>query len=430
VERLLAGHDKIVDAIKADIATLTLFSKVREQPLIKAFISMIGAFSSENALNMAGAWASFMEAFLHTGAPTWYAAVASLTLSDDNPFTRAAERSSLPHLLCSAAQSDLARLFRLASFDICALAFGIAAKLREDGLENAAGHLEEEARALWGEEGNGAAAALWNVPALAAHLRARGAGMLGSYAVFRFDQSLHPVVNFDPVRLADFFAYEEQRETIITNTLRFLEGKAANNILLYGDRGTGKSATVKALCNEYAERGLRLVEIRRNNLVQLPLVMEALSERGLRFIVFIDDLSFESAGDSFTDLKATLEGSIEKQPANVVVYATSNRRHLVRERFSDRASEDGPRAFDTMQEQFSLSDRFGLTIVFTAPDQDEFLHIAEAIALRRGLLKDALSVEQFRANALRWERWFNGRSPRTAVQYVDWVSGGEGFPWE
>jgi predicted AAA+ superfamily ATPase len=161
----------------------------------------------------------------------------------------------------------------------------------------------------------------------------------------------------------------------------------------------------------------------------------------LKFILFIDDLSFETQGDSFTHLKGLLEGGVEARPSNIVVYATSNRRHLVKEKFADRpagggiatGSEADVRAFDTMQEQLSLSDRFGVTVVFTAPDQDSFLKIAQFIAEERGLLNPLtvsdIELQTFRDNALRWERWFNGRSPRTARQFVDWLEGGEEFPW-
>jgi predicted AAA+ superfamily ATPase len=245
------------------------------------------------------------------------------------------------------------------------------------------------------------------------------------------------------VRFSDLSGYEDQRAIVIDNTLRFLEGKPANNILLYGDRGTGKSATVKALCNEYADRGLRLLELRKQDLFHLTRILVALSSRALFFILFIDDLSFENIDDSFTRLKALLEGGAGTKPANVLIYATSNRRHLVRERFADRPgpaeTADGEvRAFDTMQEQFSLADRFGLTVVYAAPNQEEYLSIAEFLGRKRGLLpageaagaEEAEALKQFRENALRWERWFNGRSPRTAVQYVDWAAGGAGFPWE
>ncbi|MFQ3546890.1 MAG: ATP-binding protein, partial [Termitinemataceae bacterium] len=237
----------------------------------------------------------------------------------------------------------------------------------------------------------------------------------------------------------DLYGYEAQRSIVFDNTRSFVEGKRANNLLLYGDRGTGKSATVKAVCRAFAERGLKLIEVRKRDLLHFERIAETLAGRGLRFVLFIDDLSFEETDDTFTGLKALLEGGLEQRPENVVLYATSNRRHLVKERFADRptttavaeALESGDvRAFDTMQEQLSLADRFGVTVVFSAPGQDEYLAIAEAIAEQRGLLGTEQDRTKFRQDALRWERWFNGRSPRTAHQYVEWLAGGERFPWE
>jgi predicted AAA+ superfamily ATPase len=238
--------------------------------------------------------------------------------------------------------------------------------------------------------------------------------------------------------LADLAGYENQRSVVIANTLRFVEGKPANNLLLHGDRGTGKSATIKAICSEYAEKGLRLVEVRKGDLFDLPQILDTFAARALHFIIFIDDLSFEGIDDSFTCLKALLEGGVETRPSNVVIYATSNRRHLIKERLADRPSlaqaaadiNGEVRAFETMQEQFSLADRFGLSLVFTAPSQEEYLAIAEHIARRRGLFPPAGDTAAFRENALRWEKWFNGRSPRTAAQFVDWLAGGADFPWE
>ncbi|MDR0998086.1 MAG: ATP-binding protein, partial [Treponema sp.] len=243
--------------------------------------------------------------------------------------------------------------------------------------------------------------------------------------------------------LSDLSGYQDQRSLVIANTLRFLEGKPANNVLLYGDRGTGKSATVKAVCGDYASRGLRLIEVSRESLGELPAILEFTASRGLKFVLFIDDLSFETVDSSFTALKALLEGGAGSRPANTVVYATGNRRHLVRERRSGRpgpgaetSSDDEVRSFDTIQEQLSLSDRFGLTVIFSAPDQEEYLDIACFIAEKRGILPPPGAPDSeeayrlFRENAVRWERWFNGRSPRTASQFVDWVEGGGGFPWE
>jgi predicted AAA+ superfamily ATPase len=262
------------------------------------------------------------------------------------------------------------------------------------------------------------------------------------------DGKLRPAANCDPVRLGDLSGYAEERQVVVSNTLRFLSGcggegaanlpeaslPRANNILLYGDRGCGKSATVKAVCNEYAERGLRLVELRKTELASLPAVMSMLGGRGLRFILFIDDLSFEAGDSDFMMLKAMLEGGIETTPPNVVIYATSNRRHLVKEPRSERpGSHADVRAFDTMQEQLSLADRFGVTVIFSSPSQDEYLRIAEFIARRYGALPedaDAVRLQRFREDAVRWERWFNGRSPRTAAQFVEWLAGGDDFPWD
>ncbi|MDR0558152.1 MAG: ATP-binding protein [Treponema sp.] len=458
-----------VKIVKADIAGLTVFASIREEPLMRAFLAALDASEAAplggatgGAQAIVGAWSGFMAALLvwqdsAACSPTWRSAVESLALHADNEFTRTAERkdAKLSLFLKTLANIDLERLFRIAAFDVSGFGFAMAGIARKAGFEAAAAHIEMCARALWEAEASTdkppvlpfLEKTMWSGERLFAHIRAKGAGMLGQYAAFRWNgaatasggpggRALHlqPARNPDPAQLADLFGYEDQRNVVIANTLRFLEGKSANNLLLYGDRGTGKSATVKAVCNAYAEQGLRLVEVRKE-IVQIQTVMEELSTRGLRFVVFIDDLSFETTDDSFTGLKALLEGGVEKKPENIVVYATSNRRHFVKER---SIQADAPRAFDAAQEQLSLADRFGLVVVFTAPDQEEFLSIAEHIAERRGFFDAAGQAsgslaalrEQFRANAARWERWFNGRSPRAAAQFVEWISSGAGFPWE
>jgi predicted AAA+ superfamily ATPase len=362
----------------------------------------------------------------------------------------------LPPTLYAIAASDLSRLGRLAALDLPGWGAHMAGLLEKAGLGENAACIAEAARLMdgtgLGAEGVFPRNADWgkSLPALGSYIRSHGAGDMGLYSSFSWASrstgtALRPVLNPDPIRLADLSGYEDQRSIVTANTLRFIEGKCANNLLLYGDRGTGKSATVKAVCNEYARRGLRIIEVRKGDLPELPAILDTLASRALRFIVFIDDLSFESADDSFTGLKGLLEGGVESRPDNVVVYATSNRRHLVKERLSDRPSSaeaanaiggdttasGDVRAFDTMQEQFSLADRFGLTVVYTAPNQDEYLRIACFIGRQRGVLgAGEAELQRFRDNALRWERWFNGRSPRTAVQYVEWVAGGTGFPWE
>ncbi|MDR2051902.1 MAG: ATP-binding protein [Treponema sp.] len=486
------GLDYIYAAL-ADIAGLSLFASVGESPIVAALRDLLedvsGDKSDEFIFSLSGTgqdiisdWASFTAAFIQdlwqNGQDySFYLTIARLTLTGDNPYTHAAEtRQNLSPALTAMARTDLSRLGRIASFEIHSLGFHIAEMLRKLGLELSAQSIEEESRVFYAEgkkilaEGTDPLLAIFpenanwgaSLPAVTEYLRRNGAGILNRRCSFYWTPgtiqdvqvfsgaavsfppallslSLHPVQNPDPVRLDDLYGYEYQRSTVIANTLRFLEGKYANNLLLYGDRGTGKSATVKAVSNEYADRGLKLLEIGKPDLGHLSELLDLLAGRSLKFIVFIDDLSFETTDDSFRSLKALLEGGIECRPANVVVYATSNRRHLVRERLADRPSIEAAasgdmRAFDTMQEQFSLADRFGLTLIYSSPGQEDYLRIAEYIAEKRGLLSPAAPEEErgrFRENALKWERWFNGRSPRTAVQYVDWMAGGGGkFPWD
>jgi uncharacterized protein len=209
------------------------------------------------------------------------------------------------------------------------------------------------------------------------------------------------------------------RGPLLRNTERFLAGLPAHHVLLYGPPGTGKSSTVKAVLNEYADRGLRLVEVAKEDLGALPRVLENLRGRGPRFVLFVDDLSFEEHEVEYKSLKALLEGSVEEPPENVRVYATSNRRNLIRERFSDRdegGANDDVHARDTMQEKLSLSARFGLRVTFPAPDQQRYLEIITGLARRRGI---KIPDEQLEEQAMLWDRWHAGRSGRTARQFVD-----------
>lgn len=260
-----------------------------------------------------------------------------------------------------------------------------------------------------------------------------GCGQFALYKAFVWERNtgnIHGnfkgVTNPDTISLSDFIGYEEQRSVVIDNTEKFLKGYPSNNVLLYGDRGTGKSSTVKAILNEYSNRGLRLVEVPKNLLMDFPQIVSNLKRINLKFIVFVDDLAFEDNEENYTALKAALEGSIESKPANVLIYATSNRRHLIKEKFSDRSglqsvnADDEIRATDSIQEKLSLADRFGITVVFTSPDKNNFLKIVDGLAAKRGLNTD---MEELHREALKWELWYNGRSPRTACQFIDWFSG-------
>jgi len=244
-----------------------------------------------------------------------------------------------------------------------------------------------------------------------------GCGIFCRYLAFRWDGTGKKLVGIqhpDPVRLENLIGYEEERAQVIKNTERLLAGCPTGNLLLYGDRGTGKSSTVKALIHRYGRLGLRIVEIPRQCLTDYLYILQRLKGSGLKFILFVDDLSYEENESDYKALKSILDGSLQAKPDNVAIYATSNRRHLVREYFEDRQGD--VHGGDTLQEKLSLSERFAVTVLFLSPDQDLYLKIVEGLARQKGL---AVSAGELRVRALEWERWNNGRSGRTARQFID-----------
>lgn len=244
-----------------------------------------------------------------------------------------------------------------------------------------------------------------------------GYGIFSSHPMFRLTDEciIEPIVSADRTSLDKFIGYEDERHKIIHNTVSFIDNKPAANALLYGDAGTGKSSTVKAVVNAYFDRGLRLIELRKDQLHYLPYVMGKISENPLKFIIFIDDLSFNQNDDNFSMLKAALEGSASAKARNAIIYATSNRRHIIKEVFSDRDGDDVHRN-DTMQENLSLSERFGLTVLFAKPDKKLYIEIVRELADRNNIKIDkeelAIKAEAF---ALRK----GNRSARCAEQFID-----------
>lgn len=251
-----------------------------------------------------------------------------------------------------------------------------------------------------------------------------GTGRSTAYTAFvweRYDNEdegrLREIKEPDPVRLKDLIGYESQKQEIIENTENFLKGIPANNLLLYGARGTGKSSTVKAILNEYADEGLRLIEVDKEQLGDFTRIIRLLRYKKQKFIIFVDDLVFAENEASYSALKTILEGRVENRPDNILIYATTNRRHLVQEKFSDREDVNYK---DTREEKLSLADRFGITISFLAPNQIEFLQIVKGIVESRNIEIDEKELE---SEALKWEKWHNGRSPRSAVQFANWLEG-------
>jgi predicted AAA+ superfamily ATPase len=435
-------------AAREAVNHLILFRGVLADPIGQAFVELL-----DEALVPGGRRGHVTAAYLHLFAllaeatelgegpavtDPWSDHLLRRVLTDDNVFSRKAQRAAAPMggALVEAARRDLRNLQILN---------GLTAPVLIEALRELETEEEPERLLAWSDlrpledsdpAGLGAlmrelaSAPDWGalVERLAEHYARAGAGIFARFRAFRWQSAaggeLVGVAWPDPIRLRDLVGYERERQPLLQNTEQFLAGYRANNALLYGDRGTGKSSTVKALLNEYGDRGLRLVEVPRRALHDLPRVMAHLRGRPERFVVFVDDVSFGDGEEGHLDLKALLEGGIEHHPENVVIYVTSNRRHLMREYFTpDRGliHADGEiRPGDTVQEALSLADRFGLVITFLAPTQERYLEIVRVLAAARGA---ALDEEDLRRRALQWATRHNGLSGRTARQFVDHLVG-------
>lgn len=251
-----------------------------------------------------------------------------------------------------------------------------------------------------------------------------GSGIFSHSFAYKWQGTLGHLkgVRPDPMRKDQLIGQEREQSIVLQNTEFFLSGYPANNVILYGNRGTGKSSLVKALLQEYYDRGLRLIELSKSDLRDYPLVIRLLEKQSQKFIVFIDDLSFEESEAEYKILKTLLEGGLEGKPQNVLIYATSNRRHLVRESFSERQGDEVNRR-DNMEEKLSLADRFGITVTFPSPDQEGYLKIIEELASQQGIVMDR---EPLRQQALRWVMQHNARSGRTARQFIDYLAASQG----
>ena len=257
-----------------------------------------------------------------------------------------------------------------------------------------------------------------------------GVGMFGLNKAFRIrgkeDGSIDflPINNMDAVMLEDLIGYELQKKKLVENTQAFVDGKAANNVLLFGDSGTGKSTSIKAIVNQFYPQGLRMIEIYKHQFKDLSSVISRIKNRNYKFIIYMDDLSFEEFEIEYKFLKAVIEGGVETKPDNVLIYATSNRRHLIKENISDRNDmehgEDLHRS-DTMEEKLSLVNRFGLAIFYAKPDKGGFNEMAVKLARRAGITEDAMTDDEICYEANRFEMRGGGLSGRTAQQFVNYL---------
>ncbi len=395
-----------IQEINARLAGLAVFRGLREDPVLADYAALIRALAQGPALDVCEAAGRFEAGLFAADTSDLSEYIASAVLECENICARRAARGQLSPALEQALDGELRFLEELSGLGL-------------DDLLDAAG-LDAGQKAAyaflprWEAHPTGLAAAY---KARLSEMGQVGYGMFARHHVFMLDGEgrLTPVRHPDPQRLADLPGYEREREKILANTRGLLAGLPANNVLLYGDAGTGKSSAVKAIANEYAPQGLRLVEVKKNQLYLLPDLMDQLAANPLKFILFIDDLSFASNDDNFAALKAILEGSAGGRAGNIAVYATSNRRHLVKETFTDRAGDDLHEA-DTRQELMSLSARFGLIVTFQRPDKALYSQILLQLAKQYQLpIPSDQLITRGEAFAIR----AGGRSPRAARQFIE-----------
>lgn len=360
----------------------------------------------------------------------WQRYIISSIVRAENAFSLCAEANPAetisPYILDAAAR-DLAILQQLYDIDDDEIITAIVDSCRAVGID-VEPLIDWNSRAMTAAYDAGLCPALINsagwgeeIMALARHYADYGTGDFAQYRVFRWESvggkgHLTGVQTPDPITLDELQELNEQKEQLLRNIEYFTKHLPASNMLLYGKRGTGKSSMIKALANEYSERGLRLIEIPKQHLADLPRIIEQIRPRGFRFILFIDDLSFEEYEVEYKTLKAVLEGGVAAAPENAIICATSNRRHLIREYFSDRKHDEEIHADDTRQEKLSIADRFGMTVLFPTPAQQSYLNIVKALAHKRGI---QMGPDELKLRALRWEKSHNGLSGRTARQFVD-----------
>lgn len=371
-----------------------LFRGLEEDPVVHAFYQLLQDPQPET-------YACFVHELYEAGQTNWTRYFSERILSLETGVVRlASQKQMIPAVMLTAAKTELHALSEMALlspqfFDI----YGYKA-----------GYTVDDACELYPKW-------LERISSIGRH----GFGAFARWHMFRLvptedGHRLVPVTNPDPVRLEDLVGYDSQKEAVLENTQALVAGLPASNALLYGDAGTGKSATVKAVANDLRQEGLRLIELNKGSLHCLPELLDELASQPLKFILFIDDLSFRENDDDFAALKAVLEGSASTRSRNTVIYATSNRRHIVKETFQAREGDEIHRK-DTMQETVSLSERFGLRVYYEKPGKDLYLRIVDSLAKREGIEeKDLVKLaEQF---ALRKA----GRSARAARQLVDQLS--------
>lgn len=393
------------------IKSVGIYRETAHSSAVRALINMIGAANDKDFDRLFENWGKLICELYQNGEATLSDFIFSLLLRDNNAFSRA------------CASGEQSGLFSAAEAEIDAFA-QLSEITAQDILENA-NVPSELSRGLvcWSNGDRLSKSPADIAQELCTYYKNNGCGVFSQYRAFVWQNGeLVPVEAPDTVTFCDLKGYQTQRKALIDNTVAFLNNLPCNNVLLYGDRGTGKSSSVHALLNEYCTEGLRMIELSKADIADFHRVSSMIAKIPLKFIVFIDDLSFSQDNDSFAQLKAALEGGLAAKPSNMLIYATTNRRHLIKETFENRKGDE-LHINDSIQEELSLSDRFGIVITFINPDRKQFYDIVDAMAKDRGL---DIPAEELHFLAERWSLGKGGRSPRGAKQFIDSLCGEKG----
>ncbi len=379
--------------------SVVIFKNILKDNIISSFLEVLET-DEDKTEKLISRYSDFVSSLYET-TDDFSGYVNSLLQNDENAFVKSVAKGNASPLMLEALENELDFFEKLAKITSEEISDKIKTNIFLPQWKNSSIKIKDEYNKKISE------------------IRTTGYGIFAEHRMFLYkDNEIVPVKYPDPQRLSQMSGYETERQKVIDNTMALINGKPCNNVLLYGDAGSGKSSTIKAIVNEYCSMGLRLIEIKKNQLYSLADVIEKLADNPLKFIIFIDDLSFSTNDNDFGALKAILEGGVAAKTENIAIYATSNRRHLVKENFSDRNGDD-IHIQDTIQEINSLSARFGLKITFSKPDKDLYLSIVENLAMQYNISIDknelVLSAEAF---ALR----NGGRSPRTAKQFIEYLA--------
>ena len=395
-------------ALRAALRGLSAYRELKELPVMAHMVHLLDHLAGgqgEEAVDDYTALFYYLRREGFTGLGDWLWDQLRYT---ESPYALLAERGGADPALENAARRDVGTLVLLAQTDCDRYIGAMKALLSGDWSPALAG------LPRW------SATAPFDFDSLTQFYREHGAGLYARYRAFLWeDGQLIPVADPDCPKPEDLLGYEQQRSQVETNTRQMMAGHYANNVLLFGDGGTGKSATVKSMLYLEGMEDLRLIEIQKENLVGMPRLIRSLAGRRQKFILFIDDLAFDQDDQTYSSLKTILEGGLEKRPVNVAIYATSNRRHLVRQTFSERAGEEID-TFETISEKTALAERFGLRIPYMTMNKREYLALIDHLA---GLYQVEMDRELLHARAMEWEIRHAGRTPRVARQFIASLTG-------